>query len=58
MNKNLHETIIDGEGTSQEIALDNPYGDITIDATKETYDFPNFLDKQIMSFIDNVYNKC
>ena len=44
-------------GTGQEVKVDNPFSDITINATKDIYEFPNFIDGQIKTFIDDIYDK-
>ena len=47
----------DNLGTGQEVEIKNPLEDITIKATKESYDFPDFLEYQLKNFIDDIYDK-
>ena len=55
LNQYLDTTNLDAQGTSQKIEVDNPYKNITIKATKDTYKFPDFLDGQLKSQIDSIY---
>ncbi len=47
----------DNLGTGQEVEVENPLSDITITATKDSYDFPDFIEGQLKSFIDDIYDK-
>ena len=55
LNQYLDDKIFDINGTSQEVIVDNPYKDITIKATKETYKFPDFIEAQLKAQIDSIY---
>lgn len=47
----------DNLGTGQEVEVKNPLSDITITATKDTYNFPDFVEGQLKRFIDDIYDK-
>ena len=47
----------DNLGSGQEIEVINPLHDITIKAEKEKYILPDFLEGQLKSFIDDIYDK-
>lgn len=47
----------DNLGTGQEVEVKNPLSDITIKATKDTYNFPDFVEGQLKRFIDDIYDK-
>ena len=47
----------DNLGTGQEVEVKNPLSDITIEATKDTYNFPDFVEGQLKRFIDDIYDK-
>lgn len=47
----------DNLGSGQTVEVENPLSDITIEATKDTYKFPDFLEAQIKKFIDDIYDK-
>lgn len=47
----------DNLGTGQEIEVENPLSDITIEASKETYMFPDFVEGQLKKLIDDIYDK-
>ena len=46
----------DNLGTSQEVTIKNPLSNITINATKEEYKLPDFIDGQIKAQIDEIYD--
>ena len=47
----------DNLGTGQEVEVKNPLSDITIKATKDSYNFPDFVEGQLKRFIDDIYDK-
>lgn len=47
----------DNLGTGQEIEVKNPLSDITIKASKDSYNFPDFVEGQLKRFIDDIYDK-
>lgn len=47
----------DNLGTGQEVTVENPLADITIEATKNTYRLPDFVEGQLKKFIDDIYDK-
>lgn len=47
----------DNLGTGQEVTIDNPLSDITITATKKSYKLQDFIEGQIIRFIDDIYGK-
>ena len=47
----------DNLGTGQEVSVENPLSDITITATKNSFKIPNFVDGQLKTFIDNIYDQ-
>lgn len=47
----------DNLGSGQTVEVENPLSDITIKATKDTYKFPDFLEGQLKTFIDEIYDK-
>lgn len=47
----------DNLGTGQEVEVKNPLSDITITATKDAYNFPDFVEGQLKRFIDDIYDK-
>ncbi len=47
---------IDSKGTSQEVQIENPYKDITIRPSKDSYKFPDFLENQLKEQIDFIYD--
>lgn len=47
----------DNLGSGQTVEVKNPLSDITIEATKDTYKFPDFLEGQLKTFIDEIYDK-
>ena len=53
----LTNDLIDAKGTSQKVVLENPYKDITIKPTKDTYDFPDILQDALKNQIDEIYDK-
>lgn len=55
--KYSNDTSIDMKGTSQTIVVENPFSDITIRPTKDTYKLPDFLQAQLKKFIDDIYDK-
>lgn len=57
LNNYLNYENLDSKGTSQEIAIENEYKDITIRPTKSTYNFPDILNDELKSFIDDIYDK-
>ena len=47
----------DSLGSGQEVKVSNPLEDITITATKNEFLFPDFVEGQAKSFIDDIYDK-
>ncbi|MBQ7743841.1 MAG: VanW family protein [Lachnospiraceae bacterium] len=46
----------DNLGSGQTVDVENPLSDITIDANKDTYKLPDFLEGQLKTFIDDIYD--
>jgi vancomycin resistance protein YoaR len=47
----------DNLGSGQEVEVVNPLEDITITATKNTYQLEDFVEGQLKKFIDDIYDK-
>ena len=47
----------DNLGSGQTIEVKNPLSDITIEASKDTYKLPDFVEGQLKKFIDDIYDK-
>ena len=60
VDENLNDLLtnqnLDNLGTSQEVNIKNPLSNITINATKEVYKLPDFVDGQLKSQIDSIYD--
>ena len=52
----LSDDFVDSKGTSQEVVIENPYKDVTIEVTKEVYKVPDFLEAELKAQIDNIYD--
>lgn len=52
----LSNDFVDSKGTSQEVEVVNPYKDVTINVTKDTYKVPDFLEAELKAQIDNIYD--
>ena len=51
----MNENFVDDKGTSQEINVENPYKDINIEVTKNTYKLPDFIEEELKKQIDDIY---